>query len=364
MDIELQKTELSQKTNFDFVDTIRCISMVGIVYEHSTVLWGVKYNNTTDIWIQVMAMQFWKFATIAFFLIGGFLINYKFTEYTPLQYLGRRFKNTIKPWLFWIIVLIILNLVHNWVLHVKSGDPFFGGNDPLKYFIEQFRYILFESSFWFILNFLICISILLIFKRCLYKLWFGLIWAVISLAYSVNLYKAWFVTHHSAALFGFVFYLWLGVYLNRYYDKVMTFVKEIRWNWVLSINFAFFVFACLEIMYLAKHGSKDEYNTLRISNIGYSITMFILLLKMGSVKFIDKKLKPRASTFGIYLIHQILIIRLLPEIFKWNSWNFTAFTLLENIGYSILRFLIVYGIAFILTRLILKTRFKWIVGGN
>lgn len=337
--------------------------MIGIVYEHSTVLWGMKYIATTDIWIQVMAMQFWKFATIAFFLIGGFLINYKFTEYTPLQYLGRRFKNTIKPWLFWIIILIILNLIHNWVLHIKSGDPLFSGMNPGDYFLEQFRYILFESSFWFILNFLICISILLIFKRYLYKLWFGLILAVISLLYSANLYQEWFVTHHSAALFGFVFYLWLGIYLNRYYDQVMTFVKTIKWRWVLIINLILFVFSCLEIIYLAKHGSKDEYNTLRISNIAYSITMFILLLKIGNIKFIDKRLKPRASTFGIYLIHQIIIIRLLPEIFKWNKWNFTTFSLFENIGYSILRFLLVYGIAFILTQLILKTRFKWVVGG-
>ncbi|WP_443945670.1 acyltransferase family protein [Pedobacter sp. AW1-32] len=352
------------KKNFDFVDTIRCISMFGIVYEHSAVLWGMHYTKTSDIWLQVMAMQFWKFATIAFFLIGGFLINYKFTEYTPLQYLGRRFKNTIKPWLFWIAILIILNLIHNWVLQMKSGDDLFEGKNPVAYFVEQLRYILFESSFWFILNFLICISILLLFKKYLYKIWFGLILACISLIYSLNLYHEWFVTHHSAALFGFVFYLWLGVYLNRYYERIMQFTRDMKWSWILITNIVFFVFSCLEVIYLAKNGSTDQYNTLRISNIFYSLSMFLLLLKIGSIKFIDKGLKPRQTTFGIYLIHQILIIRLLPEIFKWGQWNFTTFSVIENILYSILRFLVVYLIAFMVTRLLIKTKLKWVVGGS
>jgi len=362
MEIEIKKETAPVKKNFDFVDTIRCISMFGIVFEHSAVLWGTKYSTMGDTFLQVITMQFWKFATIAFFLIGGFLINYKFTEYTPGQYLARRFKNTIKPWLFWIFFLVIATLIQRIIIASRGGDAVFI-NGPVAYFTEQFKYILFESSFWFILNFLICISILLIFKKYLYKLWFGLIWAAVSLVYSVNLYFEWFVTHHSAALFGFVFYLWLGVYLNRYYEQVMNYIKKIKWSYVGVVNVLFFILSCLEVIYLAKHGSKDEYNTLRISNILYSLSMFVLLLKMGSVKFIDKNLEPRKTTFGIYLLHQILIIRLIPEIFKWDKWNAATFTVTENILYSILRFVLVYGLSFLLTRLLLKTKLKWTVGG-
>lgn len=95
-------------------------------------------------------------------------------------------------------------------------------------------------------------------------------------------------------------------------------------------------------------GLKDEYNTLRISNIFYSLSFFALLLKIGSFKKLDYYLKPRQTTFGIYLVHQILIIRVLPEIFKWSSWNHLEFTVTENLAYIILRFL--------------KTRFKWSIG--
>lgn len=350
--------ETPVKQNFSFVDTIRCISMMGIVFEHSATLWGVKYISDVETWAQVITMQFWKFATIAFFLIGGFLINYKFTEYTPGQYIVRRFKNTIKPWLFWIIVLIALNVIHIVVGNLRMHDPVFKGFS-VPYFIEEIRYILFESSFWFILNFLICISILLIFKKYIYKLWFGLIWLGVSLIYSANLYAEWFLTRHSAALFGFVFFLWLGVYLNKYFEEIVSKIKQIKWHWIIILNILCFIVACLEVLYIAHLGLKDEYNTLRISNILYSLTMFILLLKIGEIKAIDHVLNPRATTFGIYLLHQILIIRLLPLILNVDVNTISVW---QNIPYSILRFLVVYLIAFGLTSLLLKTKMKWAVG--
>jgi len=350
------------KKNFNFVDTIRCISMMGIVFEHSAMLWSVNYTAKSDKILQISTMQFFKFATIAFFLIGGFLINYKFTEYTPGQYLKRRFANTIKPWLFWIMVLVIANLIRKWIVFKKESGSAILLADPVAYFTEEFRYILFESSFWFILNFLICISLLLIFKRYLYKPWFGLILFCISLVYSVNLYTEWFITRHSTALFGFIFYLWLGVYLNRYYDRVMLWVKTITWPSLIAINILCFVLACSEIYLLAELGSHDEYNTLRITNIFYSLSMFALLLKMGNIKSLDQMLTPRLTTFGIYLIHQILIIRLLPEIFKINLSNALTSNVYSTIAYSILRFAIVYLLSFFITKLLLKTRFKWVVG--
>ena len=143
--------------------------MTGIVFEHSASMWGLRYTSSSDTWIQIASMLFFKFATIAFFLIGGFLINYKFTEYTPLEYIKRRFKKTISPWLFWIGVLIAANVVQKIVVYYKRGSILFE-EGAVTYFLEQLRYIFFESSFWFVLNFLICICILLIFFDYLFLL--------------------------------------------------------------------------------------------------------------------------------------------------------------------------------------------------
>lgn len=358
---ELLPMQALAKKNFDFVDTIRCISMIGIVFEHSSVLWNDIYANTGDRIIQASVMQFFKFATIAFFLIGGFLINHKFTEYTPFEYIKNRFRNTIGPWIFWIAVLIILNAIHAYYVHLKFGNP---QVVDAGFIASQLKQIIFYSSFWFILNFLICISILLIFKKYIYKLGFGIIWGLISLFYSLNLYYGWIVTEHSTALFGFVFYLWLGVYMNRYYDKVSVYIHKISWFWMIIINLLCFALSNIEIIHLMDSGSKDAFNTLRITNIIYSLSMFALLLKIGPLKRIQDFLMPRQTTFGIYLLHQILIIRLLAELFRPGKFDVMKMSVLEATGYTIVRFSIIYSLSFILVYLILKTKFKWAIGAK
>ncbi len=334
--------------------------MMGIVFEHCSVLWTDQYVNYGDKVIQASVMQFFKFATIAFFLIGGFLINHKFTEYTPLAYLKNRFKNTIGPWAFWIAVLIGLNVIQRYVVFSKNNDISTLPN--WNYISGQLYQIVFYTSFWFILNFLICISLLLIFKRYLYKLWFGVILGVVSLFYSVNLYYEWVTTEHSTALFGFVFYLWLGVYMNRHYDKVSIFIAKLSWSWLIVVNVLFFIAADAEILHLMQRGSTDAFNTLRISNVFYSLSMFALLLKIGSIAVLQKRLKPRQTTFGVYLLHEILILRLLSEIFRPGKFNIAQMNIFEATGYTLLRFLIIYGISFFLVNLILKSKFKWTIG--
>lgn len=347
--------------NFDFINSIRCIAMIGIVMEHSSVLWADLYYGFGNKFIQASSIQFFKFATIAFFLISGFLINHKFSEYKPLEYLKNRFRNTIGPWLFWVAIFILANLGQMYVMHFRFSKPLV----PLFDFInKQFINIVFYTSYWFILNFLICITILLIFRKHIYRLWFGILLGSISLFYSFNLYFKWIGTEHTTALFGFVFYLWLGVYINKYFGKISVYIKGISWYWVIFINVLLFITADLEIIHLMNIGSNDAFNTLRISNILYSISMFMVLLKIGSVKKLDQYLEPRKTTFGIYLVHQILIFRLLPEIFKPSKFNVEKMTVYEGVVYTGFRFLIVYVLSFYLVKLILKSKAKWVVGAR
>ncbi|TCD12756.1 acyltransferase [Pedobacter frigidisoli] len=362
MDIDSKETKSAQKKNFDFVDAIRCISMIGIVIEHCGIVPTNRYSTQLELTVETCIIQLFKFSTIAFFLIGGFLINHKFQEYTPLEYLKNRFKKTIKPWLFWIIVLMLLMTLDRYVAFMKGSD---GGlmtsNFPL-YLYTIAKQILLLSPYWFILNFLICITILLIFKKQLYNLWFGLILALLSLFYSVNLYNGWLETTHTTALFGFVFYLWLGVYFNRFYDQVMHIIKSTKWAILIILVLASFVFAVAESNHLNKIGISDAYNTLRFSNIIYSLVVFALLLKIGNLSWIRRNLHPRETTFGIYLIHVILIERFLPLIFQPLKLKVLEFNVWENTGILLFRFLVVYIISFYLTRLLSKTKAKWMVG--
>ncbi len=353
--------KLSGSVNYSFVDTIRCISMMGIVFLHCSVFWGLKYKSFSETLIETAVMQLLKFSTIAFFLIGGFLINHKINEYSASQYLKNRFTNTVKPWLFWVSLFFVLDIIGQVIIYLRFGSSDAFNNLPL-YLIEETGHILFYTAFWFIPNFLICIALLLLFKKYLYNIRFGVFLGILSIFYSINLYGTWIPTEHSSALFGFVFYLWLGVMLNKHFQKVITFINKISWNKLILINIIFFTLSMVEIIYLMRLGSKDSYDTLRITNILYSLSMFTALLKIGGIDIIQRKLNPRQTTFGIYLVHEILIINVLPLIFTPLKIHPALLNASSNIFYTIVRFIIVYVLSFLLTVGIGKTKMKWIVG--
>ena len=362
MDTEPTKVITPKTKNFSFVDSIRCISMIGIVIEHCGVVSPNHYNSQFENIFESCIIQSFKFSTIAFFLIGGFLINHKFQEYTPFQYLKNRFKKTIGPWLFWICMLIILSVIDRYIAHARGSEMGLIGSNVFLYSFQSFIRIVLISPYWFILNFLICITVLLLFKKYLYKLWFGLVLALFSLFYSVNIYQGWIATTHTTAIFGFVFYLWLGVYFNEYYDKIMNTIKATPWFIILLLAFVSFWIAIGESTYLNSIGIKDAYNTLRFSNIIYSLVMFALLLKVGSLNWLQRNLRPRETTFGIYLIHVIIIDRGLPLIFQPLKLHFLEFNVWQNTAILFFRFLVTYVVSFYLAKLIGKTKMKWIVG--
>jgi membrane-bound acyltransferase YfiQ involved in biofilm formation len=357
------ETDKKGKKNFDFVDTIRCLSMIGIVFEHCTVIGHFNYLSFSSSLFQASVMQFFKFATIAFFLIAGFLINHKFEEYTPLEYLKNRFKNTIGPWFFWVNVLMLLNIGAMLVKYYRQGSSAMTDNF-FAYLGEQYYLTVFFSSYWFILNFLICISILLIFKKYIYKIWFGITLGCVSLFYSVNLYYEWIITSHTIAIFGFVFYLWLGVYMNKYYTEVSAFIKRVSIWYFLAFTAFFFLLADLEIILLKNRGVIDAYNTLRITNILYSLSFFLLLLKVGPISVLNKYLVPRKNTYGIYLLHMIIFLHLLPEIFRPLKIDIDTISLIGGSFYSIIRLLVVYVLSLGLVMLIGRTKFRWSVGST
>lgn len=360
--MEVNILDRGKKRNFDFVDTIRCISMMGIVFEHSTILTWHNYNTLYDTYLQAAVMQSLKFVTIAFFLIAGFLINHKFTEYTPLQYIKNRFKKTIGPWAFWLHVLIVADIFNLWFkFHLHHYPVLFNGGF-INYISTEYYNIIFTTSFWFILNFLICISILLLFKRFIYSLLFGTILGMVSFFYSVNLYYSWIQTSHTTALFGFVFYLWLGAYMNKNYAGVSAFIKRTPITYFVLVTIVCFALGCMEIVHLQHLASLDAYNTLRISNIIYSLVCFALLLKIGSIRIVNDKFDPRNTTYGIYLIHQIIITHIIVEIFRPFHLDVPSMSIYAAIGYSLARFAITYGLSIMVIKFILLTRFRWSIG--
>jgi hypothetical protein len=358
MDIELKQEVKLKKINYDFIDSIRCLAMMGIVLEHSTYRGSYIFKDfSSNHILYISLIQLSKFGTIAFFVLAGFLLGEKFTTYTPLEYFKRRVGNTVKPWLIWSIIFLFAILIQRYIALNSNGDFHFWSE--IK---NNITLIYLYTNYWFIINFLICIGVLLCFKKYLYSVKLGAVLLIFSLIYSVNVYYEWFTPSHTIAIFGFVFYLWLGAYLNKNWIIISSIIKKVPYYIFIALFLVTFYWSIRDIMHLINVKSSDPYNTLRISNIAYSIVIILLLFKIEKFSF-TKYLKPRETTFGLYLIHYILVINLLPEVFRpFHIQPIENMTMFNMIIFILIRFFIVYGVTHFIIYLINKTNFKWIIG--
>jgi fucose 4-O-acetylase-like acetyltransferase len=345
-----------EKKNFDFVDTIRCIAMIGIVFEHAV------YNGS-DIFqlfstkhiIYIGLLQLSKFGTIAFFVLAGFLLGNKFFSYSSWEYFKRRLSTVFLPWLIWSIIFILALLAQKYVV---LKDKFALG----KLLWENVKLTYLYTNYWFIINFMFCIGLLLIFKRYLYQWWLGALLFFASLVYSVNVYFEWFKPSHTIAIFGFVFFLWLGAMLNNKWELVEAKIKKTPDLIFIVLFLASFILSVLDTLNLISYNSADPYNTLRISNVIYSLVTILLFFKIKNFKFI-KYLKPRETTFGVYLIHYIILVILLPELLRpLKLPTMQEMTIGGLILYVLCRFVLVYGITMLLIWSINKSKYRWIIG--
>lgn len=360
MDIELKKEEKPISKNFDFIDGIRCIAMISIVMEHSISIDVYRPKDTLSVIILCSWIQLIKFGTVCFFLLAGFLIGEKFTTYTPLQYFKRRIGTTFLPWLFWSVVFLILLCFDDLIKAVKYNGGHFGANYG-DVFLEHLKGVYLFSNFWFIPNFLCCIAILLLFRKYLYTNILGAFLLLISLLYTANIYFVWIEPRHSVAIFAFVFYLWLGAQLNKNFAKFQNFVNKLSYPVIAVALILTFVLGVYEELYLKSVNSVDPYNSLRLTNLIYSLWCFMLFFKIKEIKLV-KLLKPRETTFGMYLIHFILVACLLPMLFPSLKFDVSHLTLAQMLIYQLGRFLIVYILTWFIVVGISKTKAKWLLG--
>jgi hypothetical protein len=344
------------KRNYDFIDHIRCLAMMSIVFEHC---FGTQsfpiYSD--KFWAYISVVQLAKFGTVIFFLLAGFLIGDKFTDYTPGQYLKRRFSNTFGPWLFWSLVFVVCMIIN---LHITEG-MYHDGRFTLPHVLSGIRTVYLFTNYWFIINFMVSITLLLIFKRYLYSPVFGAILLAFTLFYNVNIHFEWIDPSHTIAILGFIFFLWLGAQLRKHWAAVEAWILKVSYVWLVLAILITFALSCVEMIALMKNHSADPYNTLRFSNVLFSLSAFLLFLKIKYFKFLNI-LKPRQTTYGIYLIHYIIFIFLLNEITRPLNINEGQLSALGFILRKVIDFVIVYTITVLIVMGINLSPAKKIIG--
>lgn len=332
--------------------------MICIVFEHCTHVGIYIFPNLSVNNLFYMSLvQLPKLGTISFFVLAGFLIGSKFKEYTPLNYFKRRLSSTFGPWLFWSLLFVFSMSLKFYIIYKKNPDFVL-----LDTVLKSFETVYLFSNYWFIINFLICIGILLLFRKHLYSKTLGAVFCVFTLIYSVNIYCLWFPPMHTMAIFGFVFFLWLGAQCNHYWDQIEQWIAKISYGLLIALLIVTYVLSVLEIAYLFNLHSIDPYNTLRFSNILYSLVCIVLLLKIRNFPF-TAYLRPRETTFGIFLIHYIIVFNVLPEILRpFHIPLNSELTVFSMIIVSLIRFIVVYSLTIALVFIINKTRLKWMIG--
>ena len=356
--------EAPAKRNYDFIDHIRCLAMMSIVADHNFNVGDYAFKAyTTNYWVYFVDIQLAKFGTITFFLLAGFLLGDKFAEYSPGQYLNRRFKSTFKPWIIWSLAFLAVIIIKEAVIDAK----FYPGRfNFAQTFISGLSTVYLFSNYWFIINFLICIAILLLFKKSLYSWKLGAVLLLLTLFYSLNCFYEWIFPVHTTALFGFVFFLWLGAQINKNWKIIDQKVTALPFYIFLIAFVITFALSGFESTRLFAMKSAEPFNTLRFSNILYSLATFALLLKIRDFKLI-KYFKPRETTYGIYLVHYILVYALVDEILRPFNLNIGMVKYLSAGGlivYQYVRFIIVYILTFAIVISINRTRYRWLIGNN
>ncbi len=351
--------EKSDSPDYYQVTNIRFLSMVTIVAMHTEIFKLSFAGNQLNLIIY----QLLKFGTIGFFIISGFLLGHKLIEVHPFDYFKRRLRTIFRPWLFWAGLFSVIALINKGL----SGKITF--NDVTS----QIYYTLFISNYWFVINFLFALGILLLFRKYFQNFWFSCLLLLSSLFYGINLYLGWIPTNHTTAIFGYIFYIWTGIQVSIYRNQVISFLDSVNWFWIITAVLASFFIAYSEAVFLFKR-SPDFLSSLRVSNQIYSIVFFFALLK------INRPINPswmnvRQETYGIYLIHW-LILDIIKAFASRTGAKFYNVTQVEFLDYGfrylsspililafwILSFTIVYLTAWFITNIISKSRFSVLVG--
>ena len=263
-------------------------------------------------------LQPFKFGTIGFFLISGFLMGEGLSRSSSVTYMARRLKRVFAPWLVWFALYVALTLAH----HAQAGRLGVDSWHDFRMICDLLRTTLFGTAYWFVPNLMIAIGVLLLCRRFLYNRLLGCALLGLSLFYGINAYTQWVrMQTHTEALLGFVFYLWLGAWAARNFAAFQAWIARIPALALIAMTVLTGVVAFYEAAVLSDRGAM---NSLRITNQVYSIVVVLAIFKARGALW-PRALNVRTSTFGIYLTHSVVLAVLLnlakPILFRRIMFN-------------------------------------------
>ncbi len=300
-----------------------------------------------------------RFGTLHFFIVAGFLIGKTLKDGSAVSYFRRRLTTIAYPFLIAFGLYYLKSIGFN----IAKGK-FSSLVDLSSFAIDKFVISLLDTPYWFIPTYFFSLAILLVCRPYLTRAWFGWLLVGVNLLYAVNVYTGWLAARHNYALFGFVFYLWLG-YIIGTTDAVLKSKSLLSTKALAGLTIILFCCALFEIYVLFDARAGDPVNSLRLSNQLFAIALFFLLTR---VNYLHKLpfLHPRTESFGIYLYHMFFVILLgraidlVPQmrVFAYQA-DYSGLTL---VILSLARGLLIYAITLLFVKAVAASRWRWLIG--
>lgn len=301
--IILEKTN-SQKLKYVTVLNVICSFAVVLLHANG-IFWSFSYEN---YWISANVIEsLFYFAVPIFFMISGCnLMDYRERYSTP-QFILKRVKRVLIPFLFWSIV----GFVYQYLMgRVDKNISVI--NAIVGTFNTQFI-----SVYWFFIPLFtayLCIPVLSLIPKIYRQKAFGyiivatmifsqllpLIFSLCNLQYNFGL-KFPLATEY-------VFFLLCGYYLNNYaIDKKFTVGIFV----VGAIGLLTHLLGTHLLSYQASSVVQTFKGYLNVPCVSYSLALFLLFKKLDNTAFIDRLYRWCRNltkyTFGVYLIHWYLL---------------------------------------------------------
>jgi hypothetical protein len=343
----------------DKMGIARLISMLFIVWGHSLLGWDKLRFKTIDYqFMQAVILGIGKIGTLSFFLITGYFLGGKIQNYTVPGFIKRRFFTLLLPWFIFLFLFVLVVFVEAFPYRsfqqINAGDTF-------KLLISLTGYSIYYSVYWFVPTSVISVIVLIVFKKYVNTIWFGVLLAFLTLFYCINLYFGWVAENHTKSVLAYIFFIWLGFQLKNNEHTVQLYLKRFSWPAILSAVMILYAVACCEGIGLMKSGSSDPFSTVRLTNIMVSLFIFLTLLKTEKLNWVNK-LQPRKYVYGIYLVHCIVL-----NLFRKVLSQFVSNPIdINHLGKSMLLqasyFLIVFLFSYFIVFLLRGSKLKFVLG--
>ncbi len=334
--------------SLDVINIIACVLVISLHHN------GMVHSFEDTIrWRQSLAVECIGYCAVPLFLMisGANLIGYP-DKYSTKVFFQKRIVRTFVPWLFWSIVILILN-VHLGLLEI---EPF-----SFRNIVDLIINYKVESVYWFFGTLFACypaIPVLSAFRRDRKMLWYIALlnFIFLSLLPVINqwLGLSWSLdipVIGSTILFfilGYLFYTERPAKRQRILIYAAG-VFGLAFRWIYTYHFSV----------IRQTTDTTIKGYIRFHSVFYACAVFVLLNQIGWNRLLPEWMKKAVTwlsgcSFGIFLIHR----RVMYFEMKWFRMN--GHRLAWRTVFIIVTYLVCLTIVTVLRKIKVL---KWTVGG-